>query len=66
MNDSEFENFLRGMKPAVPSLSLEGRIAACGGRYRQRIVGTFPGRTFVVPPRVPGDAAPAARRDGRS
>ena len=28
MNDSEFENLMRGMKPAAPSLSLEGRIAA--------------------------------------
>ena len=28
MNDSEFENFLRGMNPAGPALSLEGRIAA--------------------------------------
>lgn len=28
MNDSEFENELRGLRPARPSLSLEGRIAA--------------------------------------
>jgi hypothetical protein len=28
MNDPEFENLLRGMKPASPSMSLEGRIAA--------------------------------------
>ncbi len=28
MNDSEFENHLRGLRPASPSMSLEGRIAA--------------------------------------
>ncbi len=28
MNDPEFENKLRGLRPALPSLSLEGRIAA--------------------------------------
>ena len=28
MNETEFEDFLRGMRPAEPSLSLEGRIAA--------------------------------------
>lgn len=28
MNDPEFENKLRGFRPALPSLSLEGRIAA--------------------------------------
>lgn len=28
MNDPEFENKLRGLRPAPPSLSLEGRIAA--------------------------------------
>lgn len=28
MNDPEFENKLRGLRPASPSMSLEGRIAA--------------------------------------
>ncbi len=36
MNESEFENELRGLKPAAPSLSLKGRIAAALPRPQAR------------------------------